>query len=363
MQVYLRSSHVVHRIILFMLHEQTIRYEQMHYEEQLLEQITANLPKPLTIENATWGKRDNNHDGLLTIGTPDGQLFTFAFEMKKRLRKEALLQWRSTLENHSFPYPGLLVCGAVTPALEDYCIENQINFIDSGGNASISVPGLFIHVSGRKVADLLNETPRISEGVMKLLFVLLSAPELIDDTYRQLASYAGISLGMVSKAFDYLELERHYRISKSGRRLINTDKIIELWVREYATTLRPKLKTLRLECTDRWQDIPLKTGEYWGGEAAANMLSYGYLQPEVLQLFSPYPLSDRKTSLGLRSRPNGNLLLTSTFWGEHFTLPERAIVLLSIAELIATQDDRNIETAGMLNERYLHLKTATLFGH
>jgi len=101
-------------------------------------------------------------------------LFTFAFEMKKRLRKEALLQWRSTLENHSFPYPGLLVCGAVTPALEDYCIENQINFIDSGGNASISVPGLFIHVSGRKVADLLNETPRISEGVMKLLFVLLS---------------------------------------------------------------------------------------------------------------------------------------------------------------------------------------------
>ncbi len=100
-----------------------------------------------------------------------------------------------------------------------------------------------------------------------------------------------------------------------------------------------------------------------GGEAAASILSDGYLSPEQIQLLTPVPLSYRRDSLHLRPHPKGNFQLTSASWGENFTPSKRAIVLLSIAELMASQDDRNIETAGLLNDRYLQLKATTLFGN
>lgn len=337
----------------------------MFREEQLFEELIRNLPEGLKIavHNRLSPPEDGGYDGLIDIITPDGRAFPFVFQIRFRPRKENLLLWRERQATHNLPQPALLICDRITPALERYCIAQNIHFIDSAGNTSITVPGLFLRVSGRKNHAFSDEPGRMSFGVMKLLFVLLSEPAAINANYRQLASIAGISLGMVSKAFDYLESQRFYRQSKQGRRLTDPDALTVLWIREYALVLRPKLKTLRLEDNPHWRSQHLEQGECWGGEAAASILSDGYLIPENIQLITPTPLLYRKDSLHLRPHPKGNFYLTSAFWGESFTLPDRAVVLLCIAELIATQDDRNIETAGVLNDRYLQLKTAALFGN
>jgi hypothetical protein len=337
----------------------------MYREEQLFEELSQNLPEGLaiTVHTKANSLSDEGYDGFIDINMPDGRAFPFVFQIRFRPRKEQLLFWEEIQNKKNFSQPGLLVCDRMTPALEKYCIERGIHFLDSAGNASITVPGLFLRVSGRKNNAFNEEPSRMSSGVMKLLFVLLSEPGTINTNYRQLATLAGISLGMVSKAFDYLESKRLYRQSKQGRRLIDPETLTAQWIREYAVELRPKLKTLVLEENDNWRKRHLEPGECWGGEAAANILSDSYLHPEHIQLFTPLPLSYRKESLGLRSHPKGNFHLTSAFWGEDFTPTTRGIVLLSIAELMASQDDRNIETAGLLNDRYLQLKTATLFGH
>lgn len=93
-----------------------------------------------------------------------------------------------------------------------------------------------------------------------------------------------------------------------------------------------------------------------GGEAAAYQLTHDYLRPEIIQLFTPYSLLDRRKTLNMRPTPTGKFQLIETFWGKDFKLTLRAQVLLSIAELIATQDERNIETARRLNEQYLQIK-------
>lgn len=338
----------------------------MYREEQLFEELTRNLPEGLKISvqrNVNSSKKDEGYDGFIEIKTADGQAFPFVFQIRFRPRKENLLFWADLQARYRFSHPGLLICDRITPALERYCTEKSLHFLDSAGNASITVPGLFLRVSGRKNQIFNDEPARMSSGVMKLLFVLLSEPGLINENYRHLARLAGISLGMVSKAFDYLESKRFYRQSKQGRRLTDPDAITALWIREYAVGLRHKLKTLRLEESASWRTLSLEPGECWGGEAAANILSDGYLIPEKIQLFTPFPLSSRQETLRLRVHPKGNFHLTCAFWGQDFTPSKRAIVLLSIAELMASQDDRNIETAGLLNDKYLQLKTTTLFGN
>lgn len=333
----------------------------MFNQEQLLETAINHLPERLRVEGVRWNQNNDICDGTLTLYTRDGARFPFVFEIKPRPRQHVLMKLRS-LFDAEVSFPALLICESITPAMAKYCEEHDINFLDSGGNASITTPGLFLRITGRKITPVIRERPRISEGVLKLLFVLLSQPALINETYRSLAKLAGISLGMVSKAFDYLESERYYRVSKQGRRLTDPNMLLALWIREYAMTLRPGLKTLLLACESQWRNIELKTGECWGGEAAAFILSNGYLKPEIIQLFTPLSLIARRESLQLKPHPKGNFKLTSAFWGENFHPTDRALALLSVAELIASQDDRNIEVAGRINDHYLHIKASTLFG-
>ena len=50
-----------------------------------------------------------------------------------------------------------------------------------------------------------------------------------------------------------------------GRRLINEDKLLELWVQAYNQTIRPKLMLRRMsfrtdEMRSKWQDMNLPEG-------------------------------------------------------------------------------------------------------
>ncbi|MBU9811053.1 hypothetical protein J1785_15125 [Rahnella sp. SL6] len=131
--------------------------------------------------------------------------------------------------------PVLLICNRLSPARVDYCSQNRINFIDSAGNACIDVPGLYIIIQGRQEEKKVTAAGGIfPAGVMKLLFVVLSEPDALNKTYRQLAELSGLSLGMVSKAFDVLEQRRHYRKAKSGRRIMDTDGLCVMWIKDSA---------------------------------------------------------------------------------------------------------------------------------
>lgn len=148
--------------------------------------------------------------------------------------------------------------------------------------------------------------------------MLLSCPESLNDTYRRLAEKAGISLGMVSKAFDYLAAHRYFRKSQKGRRLMNEGELQVLWLKDYATALRPKLDFLSLPTPASRDEITLATDEYWSGEIAAAELSGGYLIPESGVIFTPHSLLQRRKELRLKPDPGGKLQLISCFWG---TLP------------------------------------------
>ncbi|MDE9541636.1 type IV toxin-antitoxin system AbiEi family antitoxin [Xenorhabdus bovienii] len=335
-------------------------------EETLLSDIMENLPNGFQLQYKLNSQRSvgiYQPDGHAELLTPDGTAFTFALELKKILRKEMLMTLRHQITHYLSDTPTLLLCNRLTPALTEYCSSHYLNFIDTAGNARVSVPGLYLSIAGKKSKEHTTISNRISVGTLKLLFVLLSTPEIQNETYRSLANLANISLGMVSKAFEFLEAQRYYRRTKNGRRLMEIEELQILWLREYATTLRPKLERISLIPPNEWQDVSLESGEYWGGEIAAAILSDGYFIPEDWQLFTPYSLHQRRIELGLSPNRDGKLQLVSSFWGNDFQLNRTAQTMLCVAELLASANDRNLEMARLINGKYLHLNESTLFGY
>ncbi|MEG3134609.1 type IV toxin-antitoxin system AbiEi family antitoxin [Rouxiella sp. T17] len=165
---------------------------------------------------------------------------------------------------------------------------------------------------------------------------------------------------MVSKAFEYLKGQREYRDSKNGRQLTDREKLMSIWLQNYATTLRAKLKSIRLEVPVDWAQLQLRPDEIWGGEAAANLLIEGYPIPEELQLLIHTSLNERAKELSVKVNSQGKLWITRAFWGVALKLNHTGEAMLCIAGLIASGDDRNIETARMINDKYLNLKEGSI---
>jgi len=98
---------------------------------------------------------------------------------------------------------------------------------------------------------------------------------------------------------------------------------------------------------------------FWGGEPAADILT-NYLSPGEWTIYSNV---DKKLLLkkgGLVPDPkDGNVIVYSIFWNPinnfSFNIEDSKIVnpLLVYADLLATNDSRNFETAKKIYEQYL----------
>ncbi|WP_313682859.1 type IV toxin-antitoxin system AbiEi family antitoxin [Pantoea sp.] len=330
-------------------------------EEQLLSDAIENLADgfSLTYVNSSEGA---GHDYCAELIAPNGERVHLALEVKYIHRKQTLLTAKERMTHDAGGLPWLLVCNRLTPDLAAFCASQKINYLDSAGNTRIQVPGLYLMVEGRYEKKTVPSGSKMAEGVMKLLFVLLSDPDTLNNTYRSLAELSGISLGMVSKAFGYLENQRYYRKAQGGRRLMKEDELVALWINDYANALRPKLKQLYADFPKSWEQLALLPDEYSGGEIVAAELSEGYLLPSTGIVYTPYPLLQRRKELGLKPARDGHFQLITCFWGG-FKLNTRAKTILCLAELLGSGDDRNREVARIINDKYLNLNESALFSY
>lgn len=330
-------------------------------QEELLNNAIDNMPKGFLLQYEIDDGHDL-YDGRGKLKWPREETATFSLKVQHIHRKESLMSFREKTSLYPTNNPVLLVCNRLTPTLAEYCVNNKINFIDSSGNAYIQISGLYLFIEGRYQKHPVAISSHFTEGVMKLLFILLSYPESLNDPYRRLAEKANISLGMVSKAFDFLEVHRYLRKSQKQRRLMNKSELQIFWLKDYATVLRSKLDFLALPIPDSRSEITLTNDECWSGEIIAEKLSDGYLVPESGVIFTPHSLLKRQKELGLKPVPGGKLQLVSCFW-RNVILNDQAEAMLCVAELLASKDDRNREVARMLNDKYLHLSESSLFSY
>jgi hypothetical protein len=257
----------------------------------------------------------------------------------------------------------LLVTEHVAPPVAERLRELDIEFADAAGNAYIRKPPLLIWVTGRKPEQRLHETRAaraFQPGGLKLIFALLCKPELADANYRDIAGAAAVALGTVGWVMrDLKEAGFLIDLGKRGRKLTNKRKLLDQWVEGYARQLRPKclIGRYRALTPDWWREAQPGTLNFqWGGETAAAKMTK-YLKPAVTTVYMPENPKDQLDLIKqfrLIKDAAGDVEIREHFW--NFAMPDHADMvppLLVYADLLATADDRNIETARMIYDDHL----------
>ena len=104
----------------------------------------------------------------------------------------------------------------------------------------------------------------------------------------------------------------------------------------------------------RWSTNTDKLYAYWGGEVAAEKLT-GYLKPAKITIYARKNLDRLIVENRLRPDVNGDIEILEAFWAVDTELQMNGVVpaLLIYADLLATTNPRNIETARLIYDRYL----------
>jgi len=267
----------------------------------------------------------------------------------------------------------LLVAPRVTIQTAEKCRELDLQFIDTLGNAYLRGPGLLVLVTGQRPAE--GDTLQLAapEGHragtatnLRVFFVLLCKPELLNAPYREINQAAGVALGTIGWVFFDLNA-RGYITGANGkgkgdRVLLERQRLVQEWVTNYPIKLRPKLnpRKFRAPKTDWWKDVEItQYGAQWGAEVAAEKLT-GYLRPHAITIYLQKQQGQKnltKLVAENRLRPDvkGDIEILDAFWDfdDEKPMPETVPPLLAYADLIATLDPRNLEAAKLIHDRYL----------
>jgi hypothetical protein len=146
-------------------------------------------------------------------------------------------------------------------------------------------------------------------------------------------------------------------MGKRGQRLIQKENLLQRWVTAYPEQLRPKLTLGRFRGEYGWWQQktldPFKA--QWGGEVAAAKLTQ-YLQPQIITIYAtPQELDQLLIKNRLKRDQTGDVEILKRFWkpAEIWKYEDLVHPILIYADLLATGNERNIETAKMIYDQHI----------
>jgi hypothetical protein len=280
-------------------------------------------------------------------------------EIKRALPMWAIGHTVAQLRRHN--QPAMLVTRYVTPTVAEHLKALDVAFLDMVGNTYINAPGFFVYVTGRKpppIEEKARPVKAFRPTGLQVVFALLCRPELVNAPYRDIAKAANVALGTVGWVmYDLRGLNYIVERGKRERKFLNKRKLLDAWVTAYAQQLRPKLYIgrFRARVADWWKDVNWKEfNAFLGGEPAAAKLT-GYLKPETAMIYAAHDIHELLIKYHLKKDPQGDVEILKAFW--HFkylwNYPDLTPPLLIYADLLATADERNIETGKLIYDQYL----------
>ncbi len=302
--------------------------------------------------------QDYGYDAAINIKWED-----MKFHFKVGLKQNVSMAVLGTAKHQMqlFQQKGILVTKYVAPQMADRMRDMKIPFFDTAGNAYIDEPPLYIFIKGnRPVEALQTEKPKriFQPAGLQVVFALLCHPGLEKAPYREIADKADVALGTVGRImYELRNLGYLVGMANKERRLIRIDDLMKQWATAYPERLRPKmiLGKYKTEEKEWWMNVDLKEfNALWGGEFAANRLT-NYLKPQTITIYAKPPLGRFILRNRLEEAGDGDIEILKMFWDFKLEQARNETVptLLVYADLLATGDERNIETARILYEREL----------
>ena len=328
---------------------------------------TTNLNVTYTYDQE---KNDRGTDGHLTI-TNGQQKYTWGVELKKRLLRQVLAKL-TLVKTVLHDEKALIIAPYINEKLAELCREMQVDYLDLAGNAHLNHPPIYIDIRGRKPPPehQIQLTRQLTGKAfqpkgMKLVMILLLRPELVNQPMRVLADEAEIALGTVKQVLDDLkQLTFIIDKGKKGYAINEQDLLLTRWLDAYPHNMEAKLTQTLYVAQDLTEirNAPLEPyGALWGGEVAADAYTH-YLKPKTYQIYADAEAHKALLKKFRLRRLRANEtdvtpirvveppVAIEKIKGK---LPGYVTPLLVYAELLNSDDPRNLETAKRIYNDYL----------
>jgi len=311
------------------------------------------------LDRAPGQDADVGIDGVLELAA-HGIRREFFVEVKRHLTPATLggatQQLLRIQRRANVPQKGLIVTTYVNPQMAERLKAMDMPFLDLAGNAYINAPPVYVYIRGNKPPATRPARPKtraFQPTGLKVVFGLLCDPGLAEAPYRDIAQATGVALGTVGWVInDLRDLGYLVDMGKRGRRLARRKQLIDRWVMAWAEVLRPKLLLGRYTGAEQnwWERVRITDYDAcWGGEVAAARLTT-YLKPQLITIYADKVPGRFLLENRLRADRHGDVEILQAFWRTKRVepCPELAPPLLVYADLLATGDPRNIDTADLL---------------
>jgi hypothetical protein len=295
-------------------------------------------------------------DGEINLRHKDKKVKTFV-EIKKELRPYQLPEILEKFKHH---HPLMVVAEKIYPALKQELRNKGIGYLDTAGNIYIEQNGTIIWLEGNKPNR--QEKPATNRAFtktgLKTVFYLLLHKDAINLPYRKLAETTETALGNIKNIIEGLrEAGFVLPLDETKVLLQNKKALLERWITGYRETLKPTLHigTFHFLHPEEFGNLDAMQGPnqetMWGGEPAAEEMTK-YLHPQIYTIYTTAPKIDLMLKAKLIPDQNGNVEVYKKFWKDEIT-NNYAPPLLVYADLVITDDPRNLETAELIYDKYL----------
>lgn len=331
-------------------------------EKDILKRALAALKNvaPLDVETETKAQMPETESGFqpdCTVHvTLPGRELKYCVEVKTNITKTQILLY--LVHRDKLPFPLLLVTRYINKDMAEELKRNELEFVDTAGNVYINRPPVYIFVKGNRPVESAGHRPlkrAFRAAGLKLIYTFLCNRGLENKPYREIATNAGVALGTVNWVMKELkELGFLLDMGKKGIKTIEKEALLQRWVTAYPEQLRPKQILGRYRGEQGWwEQIKLDPQKaQWGGEPAAARLTE-YLKPELITIYTvPHELDRFLLENKLKKDTKGDVEILERFWqpvqDHEFVHP-----ILVYADLVATGNQRNLETAKIIYEQYI----------
>lgn len=299
--------------------------------------------------------RHRAFDGQLQL-VVEGREIMFYAEVKREIRQQHVNAILDTASQYS---PFIVVAGNIPQAVKQQLKEQKIAYLDGAGNMFLNVPGQLISVEGNKLQkeDKQIQNRAFTKTGLKVVYLLLAQEEAVQWTYREIADRSNVALGNIPTVFAGLKDAGFMLLLEKGKFMLqNKQSLLERWLTGYREVLRPTLYLGDYKWSSNfgdWMNKKLTEGALWGGEPAADILT-NHLNAGRLTIYLQGSKHELVKDWRLLPSSNGNVELYHQFW-TNATPTEQVIVppLIAYADLVLTEEPRNIETAEIIYKNYL----------
>lgn len=260
----------------------------------------------------------------------------------------------------------IMIAKYIPTPMKEELRKRNICYLETSGNCYIETLAMFIFISDQKTVE-----PKHSEDSklwapagIKFLFAVLTNPQILNTSYRNMAYTSGVALGNIGHFIS--EMKRDNYIITGTRNghpylsLDNKETLLNKWSDMYRTVLRPKqivgrFRFSKKEDRQNWHEhLSGYPDVYWGGETAGAILTE-YLIPEIYTIYTNTDRFELMKNLKIIPDSNGEIEVLRPFWNEDIITDTGDTVppMLAYAELHSSFDSRNREIAVRIKEKYV----------